>query len=144
LSFDSPAFLVLLVASMVLVRLPLRGVAWGLLGLSAVFYAFAGAFDFALFAAMLIANGMAAAFVGRSRAVFWLAVAGNLAVLAAFKYRDMLLPSALTREFTRVAIPLGISFYLFQILGYLIDCGPSGYGGCPFTSLCCSSASSRN
>ena len=78
---------------MVLVRLPLRGVAWGLLGLSAVFYAFAGSFDFALFAAMLIANGMAAVFVGRSRTVFWLAVAGNLAVLAAFKYRDMLLPS---------------------------------------------------
>jgi alginate O-acetyltransferase complex protein AlgI len=121
MSFDSPAFLVLLVASMVLVRLPLRGVAWGLLGCSALFYAFAGAFDFMLFAAILIGNGLAAVFVARSRAVFWLAVAGNIAVLAAFKYRDMLLPSTVTLDFARVAIPLGISFYLFHILAYLSD-----------------------
>ena len=121
MSFDSPAFIVLIVASMVIVRLPLRSVAWGLLAISALFYAFAGAFDFALFAVILIANGLAAVLVARSRAVFWLAVAGNVAVLAAFKYRDMLLPSTLTREFTRVAIPLGISFYLFHILAYVID-----------------------
>ena len=121
MSFDSPIFVLLLVAGIVLVRLPVHGVGWGLLGISALFYAFAGAFDFTLFAAILIANGMAAVFVGRSRAVFWLAIAGNVAVLAAFKYRDMLLPPTLTRDFTRVAIPLGISFYLFHILAYLID-----------------------
>ena len=57
---------------------------------------------------------------GRAR-VFWLAVAGNIAVLAAFKYRDMLLPSTVTGEFARIAIPLGISFYLFHILAYVID-----------------------
>jgi hypothetical protein len=106
MSFDSPAFLVLLVVSMVIVRLPVRGVAWGLLAISALFYAFAGAFDFTLFAAILIGNGLAAAFVARSRAVFWLAVAGNIAVLAAFKYRDMLLPSTVTQDFARIAIPL--------------------------------------
>lgn len=121
MSFDSPIFLLVLLGSMALVRLPAGLAGWGLLAASAVFYAYAGAFDSALFAAILVANWYASTLVGRSRLALVLAIAGNVAVLGFFKYREMLLPNLVTSDFQRVAIPLGISFYLFHILGYLID-----------------------
>jgi alginate O-acetyltransferase complex protein AlgI len=121
MSFDSPIFLVVLVASMALVRMPAGLAGWGLLAASGIFYAYAGIFDAVLFAAILVANWFAATLVQRSRLALVLAIAGNVAVLGFFKYREMLLPDVVTSDFQRIAIPLGISFYLFHILGYLVD-----------------------
>ena len=121
MSFDSPIFLIVLLAGMAVVRLPRGAAGWGLLVISAVFYGYAGPLDSALFAAVLVANWFAATVVQRSRLAFVLAIAGNVAVLAFFKYREMLLPDAITSDYRRIAIPLGISFYLFHIMGYLVD-----------------------
>ncbi|MDT3687756.1 MAG: MBOAT family O-acyltransferase [Pseudorhodoplanes sp.] len=121
MNFDNPLFLLLVAGSMLLVRLPSGLAGWGLLGASAIFYSFAGSFDFALFAIIIVANWLAATQVQRSRLIFWMAVAGNVAVLAFFKYREMLLPQPVVSDFQRIAIPLGISFYLFHILAYLAD-----------------------
>ena len=121
MSFDSPIFLLVLLASSIVIRLPAGAGGWALLGICGFFYWFAGLFDFSLFVAIIIANWFAATLVQRSRAVFWLAIAGNLAVLAFFKYREMLLPDVVSGGFQRIAIPLGISFYLFHIFAYLAD-----------------------
>lgn len=121
MSFDSPIFLLVLLASAAVIRLSAGRAGWALLAICAIFYFFAGLFDFSLFVAIIIVNWVAATFVQRSRAVFWLAILGNLTVLAFFKYREMLLPEAITGDFRRIAIPLGISFYLFHIFAYLAD-----------------------
>ncbi len=121
MSFDNPIFLLVLLASAAAVRLPSGLAGWSLLAICAVFYFFAGIFDFSLFVAIIIVNWVAATLVRRSRLIFWLAIAGNLAILVFFKYREMLLPEAVAGDFRRIAIPLGISFYLFHILAYLAD-----------------------
>jgi alginate O-acetyltransferase complex protein AlgI len=121
MSFNSPIYLLVLIASILAVRLPPRVSAWLLLAICAIFYFYAGAFDFFLFVAIIIANWLAVRNVKESRLVFWLAIAGNLAVLAFFKYREMLLPDSVSSDFGRIAIPLGISFYLFHIFAYLTD-----------------------
>ena len=121
MSFDSPVFLVLLVVSMALVRLPAGGAGRALLAASAVFYAFAGLGDWLLFAALIVVNWTASLWVERYRWVLPLTLALDVAVLGIFKYREMLLPHVLTGGFARVAIPLGISFYLFHIMSYLVD-----------------------
>ena len=56
----------------------------------------------------------------RSRALLALAVAGPVALLAFFKYSGFLL-GGLFPALLRIALPIGISFYTFQILSYLID-----------------------
>lgn len=121
MSFDSPIFLLVLLASAAAIRLPAGLAGWALLVICAIFYSFAGVFDFTLFVAIIVANWMAATLVDRSRLVFWLAIICNLSVLGFFKYRELLLPEAVTGDFRRIAIPLGISFYLFHIFAYLAD-----------------------
>lgn len=121
MSFDNPLFLLLLIAGMAVVRLPSPASGWGLLALCVVFYSFAGAFDFAVFASLIVVNWLAGQYVARSKLAFALAIIGNVAILGFFKYREMLLPDALTSNYARIAIPLGISFYLFHILAYLAD-----------------------
>ena len=56
----------------------------------------------------------------RSRALLALALAGPIALLAFFKYAGFLL-GGLFPALLRIALPIGISFYTFQILSYLID-----------------------
>ena len=64
---------------------------------------------------------------GRSRQLLALAVAGNLGVLAWFKYAGFFagllnaLSGAAPFTLETVAIPLGISFYTFQQIAYLVD-----------------------
>ncbi len=61
-----------------------------------------------------------------SRVVLALGIAGNLALLASFKYANYFaeLASAVTGnvvDLAPVALPLGISFFTFQSMSYLID-----------------------
>ena len=56
----------------------------------------------------------------RQRAVFLAVLALNFGVLALVKYTSPLL-EALGRPPLRLLLPLGISFYTFQSMGYLID-----------------------
>lgn len=63
---------------------------------------------------------------GRKKAVLFLTLVFNLGAIGYFKYADFLLAniSALTGRnlpLTNIALPIGISFYTFQILSYVID-----------------------
>lgn len=64
---------------------------------------------------------------GRGKEVYlWLAVAANIAVLFGFKYLTFVLKSfgafesGLVPEF-EIALPIGISFFTFQALSYVVD-----------------------
>lgn len=59
-------------------------------------------------------------------AFFWLSVLGCLALLGYFKYTDFFLSSVnsvfgSSFPLPDIALPIGISFYIFQILSYTID-----------------------
>ena len=63
---------------------------------------------------------------GRGR-TFWLVVGliGNLAILGTFKYlgffADLLGRFGVTLQVPEIALPIGISFYTFQSISYLVD-----------------------
>ncbi len=63
---------------------------------------------------------------GRARFVFWMDVAVNLGILGFFKYYGFLLENLnailpLDIPIRELALPIGISFYTFQTLSYVID-----------------------
>ena len=73
----------------------------------------------------LIGLGMAR-FPARKKALLILAVAVNLAAIGWFKYAGFLIDSingifSAGLPLAEVALPIGISFYTFQILSYVID-----------------------
>ena len=65
------------------------------------------------------------------RALLWVGVAGNVAILGYFKYLNFFLTSgqdlahdlgiALDPGFVSIVLPVGISFYTFMALSYVID-----------------------
>ncbi|HJA12700.1 MAG TPA: MBOAT family protein [Candidatus Mediterraneibacter merdipullorum] len=63
---------------------------------------------------------------GRMRFVFWLTVGVNLAILMFFKYYGFLMENInhilpIDIPYKELALPVGISFYTFQTLSYIID-----------------------
>lgn len=97
--------------------------AYVLLVASLIFYIFADWLDFVLFLVVASANWAFAYRVANSRLWLGSAIAINVAVLAFFKYRSLMLFGTDTPAFSfaGIAIPLGISFYIFQKIAYLID-----------------------
>lgn len=62
----------------------------------------------------------------RPRLGVWLAAAGGIGMLAVFKYADFLIGTGnrllgLSLPLTGIALPVGISFFTFQGLSYVID-----------------------
>ena len=62
----------------------------------------------------------------RSTVFFWLSISLSLLLLAYFKYADFFLDSfravtGLSVPALQIALPIGISFYTFQILSYVVD-----------------------
>ncbi len=65
------------------------------------------------------------------KALLWLALAGNLAVLGYFKYYDFFVSSsdnllslvglAVPLELKSIVLPVGISFYTFMAISYVVD-----------------------
>ena len=63
---------------------------------------------------------------GMGKAAFWLSVAVSLGLLGWFKYADFFIESfaavtGIDVKTLGIALPIGISFYTFQILSYTID-----------------------
>lgn len=85
-----------------------------------LFYSFAGIkfLPFLLFSC--VSSWLLAFLVRKSRALFFASVALELLPLIFFKYINSVLSLFLERRFTFV-LPLGISFFTFQSLGYLLD-----------------------
>jgi alginate O-acetyltransferase complex protein AlgI len=62
----------------------------------------------------------------RNKAVLWLGIAGNLAVLGTFKYAAFFAANAnalagLALPIPQIVLPLGISFFTFTQIAYLVD-----------------------
>ncbi len=123
MSFDTLPFLIFYIALYVLYR-SFPGPGWILLIASAGYYAFAGLHDTLLFVAVILANYAFSLNIRcYGRLALALALAFNAAVLGWFKYRGFLIgPGATAQSFTSsIAIPLGISFYTFQSMAYMVD-----------------------
>lgn len=91
----------------------------------------AGVHDTLLLSAVLllhyaIARVMDSSSHAMRKVLLLLAIGSDLACLLYFKYTGFLLETwgsltGRTLSFTKIALPLGVSFYLFQSMGYLID-----------------------
>ena len=97
-----------------------------LLLFSLAFYAWGKPTYVFLMLGAILANYLLAFRVRESRLVFVCAVALDLGMLAVFKYLDLLISAAnglfrLNLPGAHLALPIGISFYTFQILSYVID-----------------------
>ncbi|WP_428031890.1 MBOAT family O-acyltransferase [Ancylobacter sp.] len=104
-----------------------------LLAFSLVFYAWGGLANVAVLAVSIGANYLFALLID-ARAAPWrlrmlaLAVAANLAGLIAFKYAgflaenvNLLLPAGAQLPVVHLPLPLGISFFTFHAISYLVD-----------------------
>ena len=90
---------------------------------SVSFYAFAGFLDLTLIATVIAANWVIIVTCRQHPIRLVLAVVVNIGVLGFFKYRDFFFPSDIEQavSFTESVLPLGISFYTFQIISYHVD-----------------------
>ena len=122
-----------------LARMAPTGSAWRwvpvnalLLALSLAFYAYGEGGGVAWLAASLVFNDAAARLLHRLRATaarkaaLALAIAANLAFLGWFKYAGFLATSlnllpGVAIPVPEIALPLGISFYTFQAMSYVMD-----------------------
>ena len=92
-----------------------------LLVLSLVVYLAAGLGDFLLLFGAVSLNWLVPRCWDRPRLTTPLMVAGNLAFLAYFKYRLFLAGLVATARPATLIIPLGISFYVFQLISYQVE-----------------------
>lgn len=97
---------------------------------SLLFYSWGSFNAFLLISGSLIANKFFAEWIGKSkkrRIPLAVSVTANLAVLFHFKYKNFFLSEIWTLfthnagPFEKIALPLGISFFTFQQIGYLVD-----------------------
>ena len=97
---------------------------------SLLFYAFGDPAHLLLLLGSVLFNYAAGLLAARpwrwSRLVLWAAVAGNLGVLAFYKYLGFLAENlslllGVSLPVPAVALPLGISFFTFQGLSYVVD-----------------------
>ncbi|MBU5449877.1 MBOAT family protein [Acetivibrio sp. MSJd-27] len=99
---------------------------------SLFFYAWGEPFFILLMLASILLNYMFAFLIDRHSGKLWLAigVSCNLLFLIFFKYFNMLVQTAnhffavesvLPEGLKNIALPIGISFYTFQIMSYIID-----------------------
>jgi alginate O-acetyltransferase complex protein AlgI len=130
--FHTPEFFFLLIATLVLFYFfpPLR--LWGLALADAVFYAAAGPGYFILFVIISWVTYLLARYVDHprlGRPLFLAAILINIGNLVFFKYTHfflsnlaLLLPLAIPTEIIpEYVLPIGISFYTFQLIAYIVD-----------------------
>ncbi len=97
-----------------------------LIAASLVFYGWWNVAHVPLLVASILMNHAVGSRIHRSAGRGWLiaGVAGNLAVLGWFKYADFLLGIAVPdARPLGIALPLAISFFTFQQIMFLVDCG---------------------
>ena len=129
--FSSPVFLFVFLPAVLMVFLLVRGRAknWALLFFSLLFYAFGEPQTVFLMLLSILVNYGAGLLIERSerkKLFVTLAAVYNLGVLFVFKYLNFAADTAgslfgFTPGLARIALPIGISFYTFQIMSYVID-----------------------
>ncbi|MBE6599751.1 MAG: MBOAT family protein [Ruminococcaceae bacterium] len=117
-------FLFLPVALFFTLCVPLRAKNLAILFASIVFYAFGGLFHLPLMLGVILFDYFFAILIARAKkcrkVLLAFAVAANILTLFFFKYFDTLL-AFLGMSRLGLALPIGISFYIFQALSYVID-----------------------
>ncbi|MBQ4089933.1 MAG: MBOAT family protein [Clostridia bacterium] len=130
--FASPVFLFAFMPVVVLLCIIARAAGKAtvrnvlLLLFSLLFYAWGEPVYVLLMIGAILVNYFLGRFVREKKSVFVLAVALNLGMLAVFKYLDMFISGAnwifrAELPLAGLALPIGISFYTFQMISYLID-----------------------
>jgi alginate O-acetyltransferase complex protein AlgI len=130
--FNSYAFLlVFLPAAIAVYRVadPYPGLrTWTLITLSLVFYSYWNPWFVTLLIGSILLNWLAAKYYERTKQVeiVTAAIIGNLAVLGFFKYSNFLVDNLALLTGTPIAhlqvtLPLGISFFTFHHIMYLVD-----------------------
>jgi len=120
--FNSFAFALLLTSNRYLTGFQRVPAYWVLLAGSIVFYVSAGPVDLAVIAGAIVGNWVIQRlnFAPRWHLVFVFVF--NLGLLAFFKYRGLLDTDGLNGgSYSDLALPLGISFYTFQMIAYHVD-----------------------
>src|SRR5262249_42717819 len=106
-----------------------------LLAMSLVFYAYSSPFNFVVFLISVAANFLLGLLIGRFRhgARAWLigGIVLNLGLIGYFKYAGFLVGSVnalFSAAFIvpHVVLPVGISFYTFEQISYLVETARSG------------------
>lgn len=93
---------------------------------SLLFYSYSEPINVVLMLAVIAFSYLVALFCKGKRAILALGVAGNLVLLGVFKYTDFAINSlnslfALQIPSANIALPIGISFFIFQAISYIID-----------------------
>jgi D-alanyl-lipoteichoic acid acyltransferase DltB (MBOAT superfamily) len=132
MSFFSTLLLPLVLVAAVLHRLLPARLRWiFLLAISLAFYATQGIVPLAVLVGMLVVNVASVALgLARRRIGVGALVALDLAALFLFKYvpwlaRDVF-GAAVASTLAQIALPLGMSFYTFQLIAYVIDSHRAG------------------
>lgn len=97
-----------------------------LIAASLLFYAFSGLWYVLLLLFSVFCNYLAGLFVSGRKGVLYVAVAVNLGVLGVFKYLTFLVRTVnqlpgVAIAVSSIVLPVGISFFTFQGLSYVID-----------------------
>ena len=97
-----------------------------LIAVSLLFYAFSGLWYVLLLLFSVFCNYLAGLFVSGRKGVLYVAVAVNLGVLGVFKYPTFLVRTVdqlpgVAIVVPSIVLPVGISFFTFQGLSYVID-----------------------
>lgn len=98
----------------------------GLIAASLLFYAFSGLWYVLLLLFSVLCNYIAGLFVSGRKPVLYAAVAVNLGILGVFKYLGFLAQTVnhlpgVSVPVPSIVLPVGISFFTFQGLSYVID-----------------------
>lgn len=93
---------------------------------SLIFYGWGEPKYIAVMAFSILFNYAMGRLVGKSKPLLILCIAGNLAILGFFKYTDFVIETVNgvfggELGLLNIALPIGISFYTFQTMSYIID-----------------------
>ncbi len=129
--FHSPNFLIFFIAVAILFYLYKRSRLAVLALANAVFYGFSGFKILLLFIVVTVATFLIIHGMRRWRRLFWAGILLNIANLAFFKYTLFILrsleelvhlpPGLFDEVQSSIVLPIGISFYTFELISYLID-----------------------
>ena len=130
--FASPVFLFAFMPIVVLLCIIARAAGKAavrnvlLLIFSLLFYAWGEPVYVLLMVGAILVNYFLGRFVRGKKGVYIFAIALNLGMLAVFKYLDMFISGVnwlvhADLPLANLALPIGISFYTFQMISYLID-----------------------
>lgn len=120
--FNSFAFALLFSSNRYLAGFSRVPVFWVLLAGSLVFYAFAGIIDLGVIVLAIVGNWLIAKLALPDRWHLGVAVVLNLGLLVFFKYQGLLdTDGVVGGSYADIALPLGISFYTFQMIAYHVD-----------------------